>query len=97
VDRLPTKNADVSFKKVSDGTAVLLSTRDEIYYGFNAVGAKVWELLPPKLHTFEDLCRELGNVYPDVDSATLQADMRELLDELIELGLVTPRPGETSI
>jgi hypothetical protein len=87
---LPAKREAVVFKEVTDG-AVLLSTEDEIYFGLNRVGAQVWTLLPPKLDTFAELCREIGNTYPDVDAAILEADLRELLELLTKEGLVRSR------
>ena len=43
---LPVPNPKVLFKSMSDG-AVLFSTDNEVYFGLNSVGARVWELLPP--------------------------------------------------
>ena len=43
---LPIPNPDVIHKAVGDG-AVLLSTKDEVYYGLNAVGTCIWERLSP--------------------------------------------------
>ncbi|HEV2130929.1 MAG TPA: PqqD family protein [Longimicrobiaceae bacterium] len=86
---LPSPSQDVIFKSVSDG-AVLFHTGQEVYFGLNAVGAKIWELLPPRCRTWEELLRELRTAYPEVDEATLRHDVEELLEELEDNGLLTP-------
>jgi len=83
---LPTPNPDVIFASL-DGGAVLFSTRDEVYYGLNAVGTRVWELLPPANTTLDDLCTALALEYGDVDSSVIRADVQELLENLTNMGL----------
>lgn len=84
---LPTPHPSVLHRPVSDG-AVLLHAEEEVYFGLNEVGSRIWGLLPPESPDFDALIRSLGAVYPDVDEATLRADVRELLDELRQAGLV---------
>lgn len=91
---LPDKNPSVVFKLMSDGTAVLLSTKSETYYGLNPVGAQIWELLPPQLNTIDELCFALQERYPDVDPDMLGADVLELLEDLAKEELVHPREKE---
>lgn len=86
---LPVANPKVIYKALSEG-AVLLSTTDEVYFGLNEVGARVWEHLPPVLNTLDELCAEIGAAYPDTDPNTIRADVSELLAELTEYGLVIP-------
>jgi len=91
---LPTPNCDVVYKRVMDG-AVLLSTTDEVYYGLNAVGALVWEQLPPTLTRLDEVCARLARRYPDVAADTIRADVVELLDDLLAHGLVRAAEGTT--
>ena len=84
--QLPLPNPDVIYKPVTDG-AVLLSTEDEVYYGLNAVGARVWEFLPD-LTDLDELCARLHAVYPEVSGATIRADVRALIEDLLAWGLV---------
>ena len=84
-------STEVIFREVEDG-AVLLSTRDEVYFGLNRVGARVWELLSSPTHELEDLCRVLAEEYPGVGIEMLEADVSELLERLRDLGLVVSRP-----
>ncbi|HVX39495.1 MAG TPA: PqqD family protein [Gemmatimonadaceae bacterium] len=75
------------FQPVADG-AVLLHTEDEIYFGLNAVGARVWQLLPPNCAELDDLCSTLTAVYPDADPVMVRADVVELLTQLRDNRLV---------
>lgn len=88
--KLPAPHPDVIFRSLADG-AVLFSTTEEVYFGLNEVGSRIWELLPPARETLDELCTELHAQYPDVDEATLRADVEELLGELQEFGLVVAR------
>ncbi len=83
-------STEVIFREVEDG-AVLLSTRDEVYFGLNRVGARVWELLSSPMHELEDLCRVLAEESPGVGIEMLEADVSELLERLRDLGLVVSR------
>jgi hypothetical protein len=87
--RLPAPNPDVIYKPVDDG-AVLLSVRDEVYYGLNAIGGYIWEHLPPVFATLDELVAGLTALYPAVPAETITADVRELLEDLLNNGLVRP-------
>jgi hypothetical protein len=90
---LPVVNPKVIFKALSDG-AVLFSTEDEVYFGLNEVGALVWQLLPPKLSTLEELCTAVAERYPDVEAGVIRQDVTELISELASHRLVFPRHVE---
>ena len=83
---LPAAVPGVIFQRVSEG-GVLLSIADEIYYGLNAVGADVWELLPES-SSFADLCARLVARYPDAPEAEVATDVADLLAELQGAGLI---------
>lgn len=85
-DRLARRNPHVLFQSVGDG-AVLLDTSTEVYYSLNAVGARICALLP-EYRTLDSLCEALAAEYPTIPMATLRADARELLDELVSHGLL---------
>ena len=90
---LPVVNPKVIFKALSDG-AVLFSTEDEVYFGLNEVGALVWQLLPPKLSTMDELCTAVAERYPDVEPSVIRQDVTELISELASHRLVFPRNAE---
>ncbi len=84
---LPRPHPGVLFKTVSDG-AVLLHVEEEIYFGLNEVGSRIWQLLPPTCANLEDLCARLSQAYTDVAPEVLRADVLELLGQLEENQLV---------
>jgi len=86
---LPTRNPNIIFKALATG-AVLYSPQEEVYFGLNPVGVRVWELLPPVHQNFDDVCRTLASEYPDAPADVIRADVAELLEELGKLGLVVP-------
>ena len=86
---LPHPSPSVVCCEVEEG-AVLLSTTDEVYYGLNAVGLRVWQLLPPVSRTLDELCEAIIRVYPDVDPELLRSDCEALLEDLLQSKLVGP-------
>jgi hypothetical protein len=92
---LPTRNPKIIFKALATG-AVLYSPQDEVYFGLNPVGVRVWELLPPAHEHLDDVCSVLTSEYPDAPPDVIRADVAELLEELGKLGLVVPVDGSKS-
>jgi hypothetical protein len=86
---LPLPLPSVIFQRLDDG-AVLFAPDTEIYFGLNDVGAKIWELLPPKSDSLTDLCARIAEAYPDADHLMIEQDVTELLSQLLAEGLVTP-------
>ncbi len=79
----------VVFREI-EGETVLLNLESGQYFGLNAVGTRIWQLLG-----------ELGRPRPVVDAlldefdvppATLESDVLGLLEQLIANGLVTVVP-----
>ena len=86
-DPLPKVSPRVVFCPVEEG-AVLLSTDDEVYFGLNHVGARVWQLLPPKSNDFNALCAALLEEFPDALQEEVEGDVHALLADLKSHGLV---------
>jgi coenzyme PQQ synthesis protein D (PqqD) len=84
---LPHPSPSAIFKELDEG-GVLLSTSDEVYFGVNPVGARIWALLPPVSQTFGELCRALEQQYPEAGSERIRVDAQEFLEALITSGLV---------
>lgn len=84
---LPSPNQHVIFKELSEG-AVLFHTVEEVYFGLNEVGTRVWELLPPVSTTFDELCARVHEHYPSESLDTIRADVGELLEQLAEHDLL---------
>jgi hypothetical protein len=66
--------------------AVLLDLASEYYFGLNAVGKRVWELLSANPHV-QTAFDALQSEY-DVDAAQLERDLLALLQQLADAGLV---------
>ena len=86
---LPHPSPSAIFKELDEG-GVLLSTSDEVYFGVNPVGARIWSLLPPVSRTFGELCAKLEQQYPDAGIDRIRADAQEFLEALTASGLVVP-------
>jgi hypothetical protein len=78
----------VSYSKVGD-EAVLLNMHDGIYYGLDAVGTRVWELLAGGMSE-EQLCDTIVEEY-EVDRETAARDLDALLGELLGRRLIELR------
>ena len=84
---LPHPSPSAIFKELDEG-GVLLSTTDEVYFGVNPVGARIWSLLPPISRTFGELCSALERQYPDAGPERIRVDAQEFLEALVASGLV---------
>ncbi|NNG17819.1 MAG: PqqD family protein [Gemmatimonadales bacterium] len=86
-ERLPSAVSHVVYGPLSDG-AVLFSTKDEVYYGLNQIGAEIWELLPPSTETLTELCARLERRFEGIDPPSLRSDVLALLADLLANNLV---------
>ena len=76
---------EVLFQEVS-GEMVLLDLSSESYFGLDAVGARIWGLLESGA-TVGEVLDTLMQEY-EVERETLEVDVGELLDRLLEAGLI---------
>ena len=68
------------------GEAVILGMHDGVYYGLDAVGARVWSLLAEP-RTVGELVSVMTSEF-DVEAADVERDLLVLLDDLMKHGLV---------
>jgi hypothetical protein len=71
------------------GETVLLNLESGIYYGLDAVGTRVWQLIMEGC-TIAAVCETMIAEY-DVAPEVLRGDVARLVSELRERGIVTPR------
>jgi hypothetical protein len=64
----------------------ILNLNDEEYYVLNSLGARIWGLVQ-KPNTLENVLEELLKDY-DVEKERLKQDLMELVNELVDKGLV---------
>lgn len=76
---------DVLTQEVS-GEMVLMDLSSEQYFGLDAVGTRVWNLLDQGIAP-ADLLSILLREY-EVEQLQLESDIEELLGQLLEAGLV---------
>ena len=72
-----------------DGEIVMLSPDRGAYFGLNAVGSSIWELIGEP-RTVSSLCQALMDQY-DVDRETCDAEVVGFLGQLERAGLVEVR------
>jgi hypothetical protein len=80
----------ISFTFVEDD-AFLLNTRSNKYFALEEVGAHLWALLKEG-KGLKDACQSLLSEY-DVEPAQLEQDILELVEHLLENGLVEIAQG----
>ena len=74
-----------------DQESVLLNLNSERYFGLDSVGTRMWQLVtaaPTIDAAYSQLIEEF-----DVDSKSLRSDLSDLLDHLIENGLIATQPA----
>jgi len=76
---------EVLFQEVS-GETVLLDLASESYFGLDSVGTRIWALLKEDKSVGQVLDALLEEY--EVDPGTLEADLEELLDNLLAAGLI---------
>lgn len=69
------------------GETVLLDLQSESYFGLDAVGTRIWQLLQEENH-LQQLFDTMLEEY-DVDEKQLQKDLNALLEKLIDEKLIT--------
>jgi len=76
---------DVVFREL-DGEAVILNLVTGIYFGLDAVGTRMWQLI----EQHGDLAKVLAVLRDEYDAppSTLEADLVRLAGELADRGLV---------
>ncbi len=78
---------DVVSREVN-GEAVLLDLASGQYFGLNAVGSAIWQILGDAPVTMAALCDEVEAEF-DAPRDVIEADVSELIEELAMAGLIT--------
>ena len=76
------------------GETVLLNLESGIYYGLDAVGTRIWQLIVQGC-TIASVCDTMLAEY-DVAPDVLRGDIVRLVGDLRERGIVTPRESMTA-
>ena len=81
-----TLSPDVISQEVS-GETVLLDLESENYFGLDAVGTRIWQLIKEN-DDLQAIYNTLLEEY-EVEEKRLQTDLEAILGEVTQLGLVT--------
>jgi hypothetical protein len=93
---LPGTMVVVSPEQVStnlEDEAVILHLKDGVYYGLNPVGARIWNLLQES-RTVEEIRDIILEEY-EVDQERCEQDLENLLQELLDKGLIELKNGSS--
>jgi len=72
------------------GEASIVTWKNDVYYGLDPVGKRVWQLIQEPVTVAQ--IRDVLKAEYDVEASQLEADIRELLEQLAEQGLVETTP-----
>jgi hypothetical protein len=82
-----TPHADVVWRLV-EGEVVLLNVMSGQYYSLDAVGSRVWELIPNEGAALGGLCATLAQEF-DAPVERIQQDVDTLMGHLLAVDLIT--------
>ncbi len=82
-----TPHADVVWRLVV-GEVVLLNVMSGQYYSLDAVGSRVWELIPQDGAVLGDVCATLAREF-DAPLDQIQQDVDTLMGHLLAVDLIT--------
>jgi hypothetical protein len=88
------KAADGQVSCDLSGEAAILNLETGVYYGLNAVGAFIWNLIQKPV-SVEQIKEAILAEY-EVDPARCERDLLRLLNELADRGLINVKPGTNS-
>lgn len=77
---------DLLFQELSDGESVFLNLDNETYFGLDLVGTDMWKKIIDS-NSIKEAFAKLTDEY-EIDKATLKKDFDELIETLLENGLV---------
>lgn len=80
---------NVVFQQI-EGETVLLDLKREQYFGLDDVGSRIWTLIEAG-ESVDAIVRTLGEEY-DAGPQQIEHDLRRLLTELAQAGLIEQRP-----
>jgi Coenzyme PQQ synthesis protein D (PqqD) len=73
-----------------DGEMVLLDSDGGTYFSLNETGAAIWRELA-RGSAEEEVCRSVAEEFPDVSEQRVASDVRELIGQLLDAGLIQPK------
>jgi hypothetical protein len=98
-ERKPSPNRERAVGKVIDGEAIIIDLVSGAYFSITGIGAVVWQAIEEG-RTVGDIWSRIAEGH-DVDAVTARRDVEQLVDTLLERGLIVvdeveapvPEPG----
>ena len=75
-----------------DQESVLLNLNTERYFGLDSVGTRMWQLVTSAPTIDSAYCQLIEEF--DADPETLRSDLSDLLNHLVENGLIAMQPAD---
>ena len=75
-----------------DGEVVILNLQDDVYYGLDQIGGRIWNLIQEPI-TFGEIIQKLLEEF-DVEDQQCSADVLGLLEDMLSKGLIVVQNGE---
>jgi len=85
------RNTDMLYAPVGTEEGVMMSVEAGRYYGLNAVGSRIWELLETPM-TVAELCARISEEF-EVDAQGCETDVLKFTGSLIDNGIVHEIPA----
>jgi hypothetical protein len=86
LDTTLSRTGEILYAPVGTEEAVMMSVVAGRYYGLNAVGTRIWDLLERPM-TIAELCAQLCEEF-EVEAQTCEAEVLKFVNELIANGIV---------
>ena len=86
LDAKLSRSGEIFYAPVGTEEAVMMSVAAGRYYGLDAAGMRIWELLE-RPRTITELCMRLCEEF-EVDAQTCEAEVMTFVDALIANGIV---------
>ena len=80
------RDNDILYAAVDKDEAVMMSIAADSYFGLNAVGIRIWELLEHPI-TVAGLCAQMCEEF-DVDAKTCEAEVLKFVCDLLDNGVI---------
>ncbi len=84
---------DILFQEL-EGESVLFNMQTDHYFGLDDVGTEFWRLLAQHGEVEPVVAQLLADYGHEVDEATLRRDLADLIDQLVDAGLLTVPAAE---
>lgn len=80
------RNPDVAFTQIDDDL-VMMGPKDSLFYGVNAMGAKIWSLLECKTLSLSDICELIQQDF-EVTEAECVNDSMQFVQAMVEQNML---------